>query len=318
MRTFFATCGALALMIPVGLLQSENTNAQDGFRSSQRRTVRSFARVQNYNNCSSRNRPAERIRQYELSNCGVSNCGVINCGVINCGVADCDPRLATNNACRSGRCGMAGCSTCQTSRRDFCDSSGNSDQPRRSRSDRGSQTRRVPMTNPRNTPRDTERRDATSQRRPDNRLVPNDVPRPEVRDLGRVQPIGIQWRTDIQAASRESSETGLPILMKFSAKWCGPCKLMKAETFTDPRLAEMINTCFIPVEVDTDQNEQLARQLRIESVPTTMVISPQGDIVERREGFQSAAQITGAIARFCQRPAERPIVRNEPRPRTGR
>lgn len=282
MRTFFATCGALTLMIPVGLLQSESTNAQDGFRSNQRRTIRSFARVQNYNNCASRNRPAERIRQYELS----------KCGVINCGVAGCDPRLTTNNVCRSGRCRMAGCSTCQTSRRDFCDSSGNSDQPRR--------------------------RDATSKRRHDDRLVPNNVPRPEVRDLSPVQPIRIQWRKDIRAASRESSETGLPILMKFSAKWCGPCKLMKAETFTDPRLAEMINTCFIPVEVDTDQNEQLARRLRIESVPTTMVISPHGDIAERREGFQSAAQLTGAIARFCQRPAERPIVRNEPRPRNGR
>lgn len=282
MRTFFATCGALALMIPVGLLQSENTNAQDGFRSNQRRTIRSFARVQNYNNCSSRNRPEVQIRRYELS----------DCGVINCGVAGCDPRIATDNACRSGRCGMAEVTTCQTSRRDFCDSSGNSDQPRQ--------------------------RDATSKRRPDDRLVPNNVPRPEVRDLSPVQPIRIQWRKDIQAASRESSETGLPILMKFSAKWCGPCKLMKAETFTDPRLAEMINTCFIPVEVDTDQNEQLARRLRIESVPTTMVISPQGDIAERREGFQSAAQLTGAIARFCQRPAERPIVRNEPRPRNGR
>lgn len=97
--------------------------------------------------------------------------------------------------------------------------------------------------------------------------------------------------------------------MKFSAKWCGPCKRMKSETFTDPALAEMINTCFIPVEVDTDQNEQLARQLRIESVPTTMVISRQGDIVERREGFQSATQLKGAIARFCQEPANRPIVR---------
>ncbi len=303
MRTFFATCGALALIIPVGLLQSENTNAQDGFRPNHRRTIRSFARVQSYNNCSSRNRPAVQVSR---------------CGLANCGVAGCDPRFPNPDACRSGRCRMAGCSTCQSSRRDFCDSSGNSDQPRQSRSDRGSQNRRVPMNDPRNTSRDTERRDAPPLRRSDDRLIPNDAPRPEVRELGRVQPIGIQWRTDIRAASRESSETGLPILMKFSAKWCGPCKLMKAETFTNPRLADMINTCFIPVDVDTDQNEQLARQLRIESVPTTMVISPRGDIVERLEGFQSAVQLKGAIARFCQEPANRPVVRNEPRSRNGR
>jgi hypothetical protein len=40
MRTFFATCGALALMIPMGLLQSENTNAQDGLRRTQNQTIR--------------------------------------------------------------------------------------------------------------------------------------------------------------------------------------------------------------------------------------------------------------------------------------
>ncbi len=213
---------------------------------------------------------------------------------------------------------MEGCSTCQTSRRDFCNSSGRSDQPRRAAERRGPQDRFAPANDQRDAPLDSKRREAPPQRRLDDRLIPNDAPRPGALDQGRVQPLGIQWRTDIRAANRESSETGLPILMKFSAKWCGPCKRMKAETFTDPRLAEMINTCFIPVEVDTDQNEQLARQLRIESVPTTMVISPQGDIVERREGFQSAAQLTGAIAQFCQQPVDQPIVRNEPRSRFGR
>ena len=85
MRTFFATCGALALMIPVGLLQSENTNAQDENRSNHRRTVRSFARVQNYNDCSSRNRPAVRGNQYGLADRGVDGCDVDGC----------DPRLGT-------------------------------------------------------------------------------------------------------------------------------------------------------------------------------------------------------------------------------
>ena len=303
MRTFFATCGALALMIPVGLLQPENTSAQDGFRRNHRRTIRSFTRVQSYNNCSSRNRPAVQVSR---------------CGLTNCGVAGCDPRLTAAKACRSGKCGMAGCSTCQTSRRDFCDSTGYSKQPRRNTESRGPQNRIAPVNDRREAPLDSRQRDREPQRRQDDRAVPEGAPRPGISDRGSVQPLGIQWRTDIQAANRESSKTGLPILMKFSAKWCGPCKRMKSETFTDASLADMINSCFIPVEVDTDQNESLARQLRIESVPTTMVISPQGDILERREGFQSAAQLKGAIARFCQEPANRPIVRNEPRSRVGR
>jgi thiol-disulfide isomerase/thioredoxin len=303
MRTFFATCGALALMIPVGMLQSEHTNAQDGFRPNHRRTVRSFTRVQSYNNCSTRNRPAVQVSR---------------CGLTSCGVAGCDARLPTANACRSGRCGKADCSTCQTSRLDFCGSDGRTNQPRSTADSRVPQDRVPPLDNRRDAPLDSRSRDREPPSRQDDRAVPDGESRPNVSDRGRAQPIGVQWRTDIRAANRESSETGLPILMKFSAKWCGPCKRMKSETFTDPALAEMINTCFIPVEVDTDQNEQLARQLRIESVPTTMVISRQGDIVERREGFQSATQLKGAIARFCQEPANRPIVRNEPRSRNGR
>ena len=265
MRTFFATCGALALMIPVGLLQSENTNAQDGFRSNHRRTIRSFARVQNYNNCSSRQAPPRNV----------SRCGTFRGQQRELLFGDRRPPLS------------------------------------RQRLD-------APTLGRASEPRNLRRSDSVTDLRRDDRAVPDGASRSGVADRGPVKPLGIQWRTGIRAANRESSKTGLPILMKFSAKWCGPCKRMKAETFTDPRLAEMINTCFIPVEVDTDQNEQLARQLRIESVPTTMVISPQGDIVERREGFQSAAQLTGAIARFCQRPAEQPIVRNEPRSRFGR
>lgn len=316
MRTFFATCGALALMIPVGLLQSENTNAQDGFRQGNRRTQETFSRVQRYNDGSSRQAQPRNVSR---------------CGTDNCGVAVCDPRESTSRACRAGNCGRTGCSTCQMTRRDPCDSSDRTGRQLGTlrgqqrellfddrRPPLGRQRLDVPTRDRKSEPRNPRRSGDMTELRRDDRAVPDGGPRPNVTDRGPVQPLGIQWRTDIQAASRESSETGLPILMKFSAKWCGPCKRMKAETFADPRLAEMINTCFIPVEVDTDQNEQLARQLRIESVPTTMVISPQGDIVERREGFQSADQLTGAIARFCRQPAEQPIVRNEPRSRFGR
>lgn len=298
MRTFFATCGALALMIPVGLLQSENTNAQDGFRKGNRRVVQAFSRVQRYNACNSR-QPHPRI----LSLCGVEDCGAEGC----------DPRVSISN-CRNGKCGLASCSTCQKFRRDFCESSGNdtplSNDAQSRESDLRGQINNTPP-NP-----DSRNRDSHSRRdaRPDP-SNPTGLDRPD-----RTEPVPreVQWRTDIRAANRESSETGRPILMKFSAKWCGPCKRMKAETFTDPALVAIINSRFIPVEIDTDQNEQLTRQLRIESVPTMMVISPDGGIVERREGFQSADQLKGAIARFSRTPDERPIVSNQRRPRFNR
>ena len=278
MRTFFATCGALALMIPVGLLPPENTNAQEGFRRGNRRTIQTFTRVQNYNF-----RNARRPESRNNGRCGIENCG------------------------------LAGCSPCRKPHRDFCDSP-TFDGPRF-----GNPRNLLPPPRfePRSRPR-TLSHQGESNRRSNDKLSQSKSPR---REDSRKAPIArqeIKWQTDLRTARRESSETGLPILVKFSASWCGPCKRMKAETFTDASLTRMINECFIPVAVDTDQHEQLARQLRIETVPTTMVIAPNGNIIARREGFQSAAQLSRAIARFCKPPGGHPIVSNERRSRFGR
>lgn len=328
MRTFFATCGALALMIPVGLLQSENTNAQDGLRRTQNQTIRPFNRVRQYNACSSRRSAPVNLRR---------------CGIDGCNVPECVPRLIETRDCRSGICGASNCVSCQASRHDFCDSPGSGSQqrnrtPQRLRDDqfdrdlsrRGFERstspplrRNRPDPNRNQTGRHNEPR-PDARFAPDIRTIPDapqdsdQLPLPPGNRPDRNRRTSIQWRSDIRSANRESADTGLPILIKFSATWCGQCKRMKRETFTDPKLISMINECFIPIEVDTDRNEQLARQLRIESVPTTLVISPQGDIAQRREGFQSALQLQRVLAEFCSQPADRPLARRQPSARPSR
>jgi thioredoxin len=78
----------------------------------------------------------------------------------------------------------------------------------------------------------------------------------------------------IEPDSTEQARTILgnaetPVLVDFSATWCGPCKAFAPvlEEFAASR-AESLKV----VKIDVDQFNELAREVGIRSVPTIMVV----------------------------------------------
>src|SRR3954451_16275422 len=85
----------------------------------------------------------------------------------------------------------------------------------------------------------------------------------------------IPWTTDFAAARARSTETNKPILIYFTASWCGPCQRMKGTTWADDRVAAAAAQ-YIPVKVDIDEQGDLARQFGIDGIPHVEVIGPDG------------------------------------------
>jgi thioredoxin 1 len=63
----------------------------------------------------------------------------------------------------------------------------------------------------------------------------------------------------------------------FSATWCGPCRVFK------PVVQELIDEGHSIEMVDVDENQALAQQYQIMSVPT-MIIEQDGKIVDALVG----------------------------------
>lgn len=82
-----------------------------------------------------------------------------------------------------------------------------------------------------------------------------------------------------------------PVLIDFTAAWCGPCKMMA------PVLKEVsgrIGEKGRIIKIDIDKNRAIAEKLRIMSVPTFMLYK-NGKVLWKKSGVVSAQQLEQVI-----------------------
>jgi thioredoxin-like negative regulator of GroEL len=107
----------------------------------------------------------------------------------------------------------------------------------------------------------------------------------------------VQWRTDYNAARKEATEKGRPILLEFGTENCMWCKKLEMSTLREPAVVKLLNDGFVNLRVDADRETSLTQTLRISQYPTLVVAAPDGKIVGVLEGYQEAPQLTEQLQR---------------------
>jgi putative thioredoxin len=105
------------------------------------------------------------------------------------------------------------------------------------------------------------------------------------------QIIDVEDRTFDQEVLQRSMQT--PVLVDFWAPWCAPCKAL---TPVLAKVAEDFAGACVLAKVNADENQQLAQQCGIRSLPTVLLIKG-GQIVDGFVGAQPENAIRALLAR---------------------
>lgn len=102
---------------------------------------------------------------------------------------------------------------------------------------------------------------------------------------------GIQFQElSLKDAMAKAKKEHKLIFVDVYTTWCGPCKLLKKNTFPDKTLGEYYNKNFISIAADAEKGEwiKFADDHRVQGYPTMMILDAEGKEIDRTVGYMPA------------------------------
>lgn len=130
--------------------------------------------------------------------------------------------------------------------------------------------------------------------------VPTAKTKPEAAPFEYAEP-GAAW-----AAAQESRD---PVLLFVTSDHCYYCKKMLNETLLHPQLAPAVAQLFETATINADRSPELAQGLGVRAFPTTLIVSPDGRLLSKLEGYvapQMLGEQLNPVLRAYHEQAETP------------
>lgn len=116
---------------------------------------------------------------------------------------------------------------------------------------------------------------------------------------GQVPVTGVNWRNNLDAAMLEAAQTNRLVLLHFTTRNCGPCKMLDQTVFSQPDVAAALEQNYVPVRIDADASPALAARYRIKQVPTEFILAADGTAVANPPIPDKADAFTGQLQSFA-------------------
>lgn len=105
------------------------------------------------------------------------------------------------------------------------------------------------------------------------------------------------WLRDVDHALSVAQVQQRPIMLFVSMDGCKYCDKMIASTLRHPHIDRTLGAQFVPIVIKGSERPDLMRQLNIRSFPTTVLVSPDGEVLDLMTGYIDAARLHQRLER---------------------
>ena len=111
----------------------------------------------------------------------------------------------------------------------------------------------------------------------------------------------LDWEDSWESAFTRARSEDKPVLVTFEAEWCVWCKKLESTTYRDSEVMSLIAASMVPLALDVDgSGKELSNEFAVESLPTVLVVSPDGRERGRINGYLPPGQFVDAVSEILQ------------------
>jgi len=110
------------------------------------------------------------------------------------------------------------------------------------------------------------------------------------------------WHRDVGQAFKVAQAEQKPVILFLSMNGCTYCDKMIQTTLSDLTVRKAIGSGYVPAAIKASERPDIVRQLRVRSFPTTVLVSPTGQVLEQLTGYVAAEKLTSSLRNHTDEP----------------
>ncbi|HVX64553.1 MAG TPA: thioredoxin family protein, partial [Pirellulales bacterium] len=110
---------------------------------------------------------------------------------------------------------------------------------------------------------------------------------------------GLRWESDLPTAQKLARQSNRLVLIHFGGPWCGPCRMLEQNVFSQPGFGNELAADYVAVKVDPNVERAVAREYGITRVPTDAIATPSGQLIYRIPSPNTASDYVTTMLRVA-------------------